>query len=79
MRDCSRDLGEEQALLGNQPRHPALAAITRQGLKVACIEEIAYGKGFINESQLLKLADRYGPSQYGTYLRDVRGHKRLLF
>ena len=31
----------------------------RQGLKVACIEEIAYVKGFIDEAQLLRLADRY--------------------
>jgi glucose-1-phosphate thymidylyltransferase len=41
----------------------------RQGLKVACIEEIAYVKGFIDAPQLLKLADRYANSSYGTYLR----------
>ena len=35
MGDRSRDLGEEQALFGNQPRQPALAAVTRQGSKVA--------------------------------------------
>ena len=31
----------------------------RQGLKVACVEEIAYVKGFIDERQLLQLAERY--------------------
>jgi glucose-1-phosphate thymidylyltransferase len=41
----------------------------RQGLKVACIEEIAYAKGFIDESQLLTLAGQYGASAYGAYLR----------
>jgi glucose-1-phosphate thymidylyltransferase len=41
----------------------------RQGLKVACIEEIALAKGFIDEDQLLRLADRYAASPYGAYLR----------
>jgi glucose-1-phosphate thymidylyltransferase len=41
----------------------------RQGLKVACIEEIAYAKGFIDNQQLFQLADRYTNSSYGTYLR----------
>ena len=43
----------------------------RQGLKVACIEEIAYNKGFIDAAQLARLADIYGKSQYGNYLRQV--------
>jgi glucose-1-phosphate thymidylyltransferase len=41
----------------------------RQGLKVACIEEIAYSKGFIDEAQLFRLAERYPTSSYGDYLR----------
>ena len=41
----------------------------RQGLKVACIEEIAYAKGFIDETQLFGLADRYTNSSYAAYLR----------
>jgi glucose-1-phosphate thymidylyltransferase len=49
----------------------------RQGLKVACIEEIAYAKGFIDEQQLLKLADRYSNSSYGTYLRQCVSHYPL--
>lgn len=41
----------------------------RQGLKVACIEEIAYAKGFITDAQLHALADQYKNSSYGAYLR----------
>ena len=40
----------------------------RQGLKVACIEEIAFNKGYINKSQLLKLAKPLANNQYGQYL-----------
>jgi glucose-1-phosphate thymidylyltransferase len=43
----------------------------RQGMKIGCIEEIAYTMGFIDKDQLLKLADRYGKSGYGTYLKWV--------
>jgi glucose-1-phosphate thymidylyltransferase len=43
----------------------------RQGLKVACIEEIAFAKNFINAAQLEKLADAAGKSDYGNYLRRV--------
>ena len=43
----------------------------RQGLKVACIEEIAFGKGFIHAGQLQALADKAGKSEYGNYLRRV--------
>ena len=42
----------------------------RQGLRVACLEEIAYRKGYITREQLLKSAQRY-PSSYGEYLQDV--------
>jgi len=37
----------------------------RQGLKVACIEEIAFFKGFIDGAQLKRLADQAGKSEYG--------------
>jgi glucose-1-phosphate thymidylyltransferase len=46
----------------------------RQGLKVACIEEIAYTKGFIDASQLLAFAERYKNSPYGSYLRRCLTH-----
>lgn len=40
----------------------------RQGLKVACIEEIAYEMGYINKEQLLQLAEPLKKNQYGQYL-----------
>lgn len=43
----------------------------RQGLKIACIEEIAYHKGFITAADLGKLAEDYGKHTYGQYLRAV--------
>jgi glucose-1-phosphate thymidylyltransferase len=43
----------------------------RQGLKVGCIEEVAYRQGFINEEQLEQAADKYKKSGYGQYLYKV--------
>ena len=47
----------------------------RQGLKVGCIEEIAYRMGFIDKEQLLKLADKFMKSGYGKYLAKVAQEK----
>jgi glucose-1-phosphate thymidylyltransferase len=43
----------------------------RQGIKVACIEEIVYRKGYINKEKLIHLADRYSKNEYGEYLRSL--------
>ncbi len=43
----------------------------RQGLKISCIEEIAYKMGLINHAQLIKLANENGNSQYGEYLMKI--------
>jgi glucose-1-phosphate thymidylyltransferase len=42
----------------------------RQGLKIACIEEVAYRMGFIDRGQVLDLADEY-PNSYGEYIRMI--------
>ncbi len=43
----------------------------RQGLKVACIEEIAYHMGYIDSQQLIRLAEPLNKSNYGQYLFDL--------
>ncbi|MCT4665546.1 MAG: glucose-1-phosphate thymidylyltransferase RfbA [Flavobacteriales bacterium] len=43
----------------------------RQGFKIGCIEEIAFRQGFIDEKQLLVLAEKYKKSGYGEYLRKL--------
>ncbi len=43
----------------------------RQGLKIGCIEEVAYRKGFIDANQLKKIAKPLLKSGYGKYLLDI--------
>jgi glucose-1-phosphate thymidylyltransferase len=51
----------------------------RQGLKIACVEEIALAKGFIEAAQFARLADGFAGSDYGRYLRRVlEEHQDML-
>ncbi len=43
----------------------------RQGLKIACLEEIAYRKGYIDHAQLIKCSEAFGKSEYGVYLKNL--------
>lgn len=43
----------------------------RQGLKIACLEEIGYRNGWINEDTILKQIDNYANSSYGSYLKKI--------
>jgi glucose-1-phosphate thymidylyltransferase len=43
----------------------------RQGLKIGCIEEVAYQQGFIDGNQLLRLAEEFKKSGYGKYLSSL--------
>ena len=63
------DVGTFDSLLGASVFVQALEQ--RQGLKVACVEEIAFHKGFIDAAQLEKLAQAHGASSYGAYLKQV--------
>jgi glucose-1-phosphate thymidylyltransferase len=51
----------------------------RQGLKIACIEEIAYKQGYIDKTQLIKLAQPLKKNQYGQYLLKIAEEKIFTF
>jgi glucose-1-phosphate thymidylyltransferase len=44
----------------------------RQGLNIACVEEVAYHMGYIDRGRLPALARHLGKTQYGRYLEDCR-------
>jgi glucose-1-phosphate thymidylyltransferase len=48
----------------------------RQGLKVGCIEEIAWRQGFVSTDELLSLAEPLAKSGYGRYLIELIEHER---
>jgi glucose-1-phosphate thymidylyltransferase len=48
----------------------------RQGLKIGCIEEIAWRQGFINSEQLKALAEPLVKSGYGDYLLQLLKHRK---
>ena len=48
----------------------------RQGLKIACIEEIAYRKGWITSVELLKQAKQLKNTDYGKYLEELVNEKK---
>lgn len=51
---------------------------TRQGLKIACLEEISYKNGWINRETLLESAEQYGKSPYGQHLKNV-AENRVIY
>ncbi len=51
----------------------------RQGLKVSCIEEIAFKRGYIDKEQLKKLAEPLLKNQYGEYLMKIAEEKIFTF
>jgi glucose-1-phosphate thymidylyltransferase len=65
------DTGTHESL--QQAANYIQAIEARQGLKVACVEEVAFQMGYIDRQQLARLADRVG-YEYGEYLRDVIAH-----
>lgn len=63
------DTGTHQSLL--QAGQFVEVIEERQGLKIGCIEEIAYRSGYINKKQLLAQAEKLGKSGYGEYLKKL--------
>ncbi|MEY4203331.1 MAG: hypothetical protein RL013_1034 [Bacteroidota bacterium] len=63
------DTGTHESLM--QAGQFVQAIENRQGLKIGCIEEIAWEMGFINDEQLEKLGNKYLKSGYGEYLLRV--------
>lgn len=50
----------------------------RQGMKIACLEEIAFRKGYINLIQLKKLGDEYNGNEYYKYLKSISEEKNYI-
>ncbi|MBM4073971.1 MAG: glucose-1-phosphate thymidylyltransferase, partial [Planctomycetes bacterium] len=65
------DTGTHESLL--QASEFVRTVEDRQGLKVACVEEVAHHMGFINDDQVRKLAAPLAKSGYGEYLLRVIG------
>ena len=66
---CWLDTGTHESL--QQAASYVQAVQDRQGLKVACIEEIAYSLGYIDTQQMKSLAKDMLKNQYGQYLMDI--------
>jgi glucose-1-phosphate thymidylyltransferase len=66
---CWLDTGTHESL--QQAASYVQAVQDRQGLKVACVEEIAYSLGYIDSSQMTSLAQDMLKNQYGQYLLDI--------
>lgn len=67
------DTGTHQSML--QASNFIESIEERQGLKVACLEEIAFRKGYINKEQVIELAKPLLKNQYGQYLMKVINEK----
>ena len=67
------DTGTHQSML--QASNFVESIEERQGLKIACLEEIAYRKGYISKEQVIELAKPLLKNQYGQYLMKVINEK----
>ena len=70
---CWLDTGTHESL--QQAASYVQTVQERQGLKIACIEEIAFQQGYIDGEQLRRLASDMLKNQYGQYLLEIAGEK----
>jgi glucose-1-phosphate thymidylyltransferase len=63
------DTGTHEAL--QQAASYVQAIQERQGLKISCVEEVAFRQGYIDSQQLRLLAGNYTQNEYGRYLIDI--------
>ncbi len=63
------DTGTHESL--HHAVHFVRAIQERQGLKIACLEEIAYRLGYIGKEDLRSLGEEMGKAEYGQYLLDI--------
>ena len=71
------DTGTQESLL--QASNYIYTIEKRQGLKISCIEEVAFKKGYISRQQLLLLAEEHGKSQYADYLKRIAMERHQQF
>jgi len=71
------DTGTQESLL--QASNYIYTIEKRQGLKISCIEEIAFKRGFIDRQQLLNLAEELKKSTYGQYLLRIASEDTYVF
>jgi len=71
------DTGTHESLL--QASNYIYTIEERQGLKVSCIEEIAFKRGYIDKEQLVRLAKPLSKNQYGQYLMNIAEEKIFTF
>lgn len=72
---CWLDTGTHESL--QQASSYVQAVQDRQGLKIACVEEIAYQLGYITLDQLADLATDLLKNQYGQYITDIVAEEKL--
>jgi glucose-1-phosphate thymidylyltransferase len=70
------DTGTHQSML--QASNFVESIEERQGLKIACLEEIAFRKGYLTKNQLLELAKPLAKNQYGQYLIKVANETSII-
>ena len=71
------DTGTHESLL--QASNYIYTIEERQGLKVSCIEEIAFKRDYIDKEQLIRLAEPLSKNQYGQYLMNIAEEKIFTF